>query len=174
MPGARSRIAVSAIRSAGIGSQSHPPGRPVHRRQPELAGRGIRVLAEAPVRRPVEPRLHARRRPDRGGAALEVGSRARAELVVLDVPEAVQRDDVTVVGDAARDLRVRLHLLADEEEDSVRAGVVQHVEDGGRGVRVRPVVEGQDESGIDALERREAPPALERLAVLLEATAPRR
>jgi hypothetical protein len=126
------------------------------------------MLAEAAVWRPEEARLDARGRLDRRGAALQVAADGVAQLVVFDVPEAVEGDLMPRLRHLLREVGVRRHLFAHEEEHRAYGGSRQGIEDGGRGIRVGPVVEGERHPVLHMLEGGKAPPALERVEVLLE------
>ena len=71
------------------------------------------------------------------------------------MPIAVQRDRVTRRDDLGRERRPPLHLLADHEERGVRSLPREHLEDGGRALRVRPVVESHGHARSPAEHTRE-------------------
>ena len=57
--------------------------------------------------------------------------------------------------DLGRERRAPLHLLADQEERRLRARPREHLEDGGRALGVRPVVERHHHAGAPAEHTRE-------------------
>ena len=83
----------------------------------------------------------------------------------------VQRRLVTAARDLGREVGMRIHLLADEEEGRARPDLVEAVQHGRRRIDVGTVVEGQrgGAGARDLLERWEAPPALDRVELLAEA-----
>ena len=60
---------------------------------------------------------------------------------------AVDADLVTAVGDLLCELGEATDLLADEEEDRLLAGRLEQIENGGRPLGMRTVVEGQRRLG---------------------------
>jgi hypothetical protein len=108
-----------------------------------------RGRAEHAVRRPVDGRRRVRCVGDHVGGTLEVGpKRTWRAAEQQHVPVAVDRDLVTGSRDLSGERRQTLDLLADKEERRARAATLELLENGGRSLRVRTVVEGdRDPSG---------------------------
>jgi hypothetical protein len=78
---------------------------------------------------------------------------------VMCVVKAVRLDVMAALSDLLRELRMRLDLLADEEERRAHIQRAQRIEDSGRRVRI---------GTVEALEPGQVTPELEHLAMLLE------
>ena len=64
------------------------------------------------------------------------------QLAEIGMGKSVIADVVSLGEDAPQQVRIGLGVLADDEETGVNAFLLQHVEDLGRPVRIRTVVEG--------------------------------
>jgi hypothetical protein len=143
------------------------PRGPVDRLQAGLHAGFVGGSREASVRRTLHGRSDAGGLEDRLDRLPEIHGRV-LDLGVLGVVVAVGLDLVMARNDLLGQLRVRLHLLADQEEGAADLHLVESVEDGRRGVRVRTVVEREGDAVLCALETGQLGPELEHLAMLLE------
>ena len=76
-----------------------------------------------------------------GGVQLELHEGFR-EFAQVGVGEGVVADFVALVGDALEEVGIKFGIFAKHEKDGLHAAFLENIEDGGRPIRIRAIVEG--------------------------------